>query len=110
MAATQTLPQAPQPSNSSKPTAFPDSPKSTQTVEALVLRRGVVTLFGYGIKVSGNRSHVIFEDGIGTARRRPLVLPHGAGAAHLHNPERRPGLPVVIGNSQVPVDGILGDV
>ena len=36
--------------------------------ESLVPRHGVVTLFGYGIKIGVERGHLVFEDGIGTAR------------------------------------------
>jgi hypothetical protein len=32
-------------------------------------RHGVVTLFGYGIKVCVDRGHLIVEDGIGSQRR-----------------------------------------
>ena len=60
MAATQTLPQVPHASNSIK----------QQEAEILVPRRGVVTLFGYGITVRLDRGHLILEDGIGTARRQ----------------------------------------
>jgi CRISPR-associated endonuclease Cas1 len=58
MAATQTLHQLPQSLNS-----------STVTVRPLAPRHGVVTLFGYGISVRVERGHLIFKDGIGTARR-----------------------------------------
>ena len=58
MAATQTLHQLPQSLNSSTVTARPLAP-----------RHGVVTLFGYGISVRVERGHLIFKDGIGTARR-----------------------------------------
>jgi CRISPR/Cas system-associated endonuclease Cas1 len=33
-------------------------------------RHGVITLFGYGIKVNVDRGHLILEDGIGSARRQ----------------------------------------
>jgi CRISPR-associated endonuclease Cas1 len=39
------------------------------TMQALGAQRGVVTLFGYGIRVSVDRGHLTFEDGIGNARR-----------------------------------------
>jgi CRISPR/Cas system-associated endonuclease Cas1 len=74
MAATQTLPQVFGPSNSGKPhspaasSVFTTSPGGN--VETIVPTRGVVTLFGYGIKVCVERSHLILEDGIGANRRR----------------------------------------
>lgn len=54
MAATQTVPHLPQSRNSR---------------ESVTPRHGVVTLFGYGIKVRVERGHLIFEDGIGPVRR-----------------------------------------
>jgi CRISPR-associated endonuclease Cas1 len=54
MAATQTVPQLPQSHNSTTATAPPLTP-----------RHGVLTLFGYGIKVTVERGHLILEDGIG---------------------------------------------
>jgi len=51
MAATQTVPQLPQPRNSLTP------------------RHGVVTLFGYGITVQVDRGHLVVKDGIGADRR-----------------------------------------
>jgi CRISPR-associated endonuclease Cas1 len=51
MTAAKTLPQVPQSHNSAP-------------------RHGVVTLFGYGIQVRVDRSHLLIEDGIGTDRRR----------------------------------------
>jgi CRISPR-associated endonuclease Cas1 len=74
MAATQTLPQVSRPSNSATPNGpalrppTPIPPK--KDLEALVPRRGVVSLFGYGIKVCVDRGHLILEDGIGADRRR----------------------------------------
>src|SRR6266849_2361688 len=53
MAATQTVPQHRQQCNFT-----PITPK-----------RGVVTLFGYGITVSVDRGHLTFRDGIGAVRR-----------------------------------------
>src|SRR3989454_10148563 len=35
-----------------------------------VPRHGVLTLVGYGIKVHVDRGHLVFEDGIGAARKR----------------------------------------
>lgn len=41
----------------------------TDRAELIVPRHGVVTLFGYGIKVCVDRGHLTIEDGIGPARR-----------------------------------------
>lgn len=54
MAATQTVPQHSQDRNSPSPIAP---------------RHGVVTLFGYGIRVRVDRGHLILDDGIGPIRR-----------------------------------------
>jgi CRISPR-associated endonuclease Cas1 len=43
--------------------------QSRNSIESLTPRRGVVTLFGYGINVCVDRGHLIFEDGIGGERR-----------------------------------------
>src|ERR1700693_2473841 len=43
--------------------------KNTSIVTPLIARRGVVTLFGYGISVRVDRGHLVFEDGIGSDRR-----------------------------------------
>jgi CRISPR-associated protein Cas1 len=58
MAATKTVPQGAE---------FRKS--ANQTVSNIVPRHGVVTLFGYGIKVRVDRGHLILEDGIGEHRR-----------------------------------------
>src|SRR3989441_1858632 len=58
MAATQTVPESPHPRNSNTETARPLRP-----------RHGVVTLFGYGIRVNVERGHLILEDGIGSRHR-----------------------------------------
>jgi CRISPR-associated endonuclease Cas1 len=42
---------------------------STAMAQSLVPRHGVVTLFGYGIKVNVERGHLILEDGIGTRHK-----------------------------------------
>jgi CRISPR-associated protein Cas1 len=39
------------------------------SVELIVPRHGVVTLFGFGIRVSVDRGHLLLEDGIGPDRR-----------------------------------------
>lgn len=53
MAATQTVSQHPQQCN----------------LTQIAPKRGVVTLFGYGINVHVNHGHLIFQDGIGPTRR-----------------------------------------
>jgi CRISPR-associated endonuclease Cas1 len=58
MAATQTLHQLANPDNS-----------AAQIMRSIIPRHGVVTLYGYGISVHVDRGHLIFKDGIGTARR-----------------------------------------
>ena len=40
------------------------------SVELIVPRHGVVTLFGYGIQVRMDRGHLLLEDGIGPGRRK----------------------------------------
>ena len=52
---------------------------STVPIEALAPRHGVVTLFGYGIRVLVQRGHLILEDGIGTPRRRARFARVGHG-------------------------------
>ncbi len=49
----------------------------------LTPQRGVVTLFGYGIKVHVDRGHLIFEDGIGAARRQARFPRVGHGLRRL---------------------------
>ncbi len=71
MTVTQTVPQSPQ---------FSNIPKFA--------RHGVITLFGYGIKVRVNRGHLFIEDGIGPDRRQVLLPRVGHGLRRL----------VVIGN------------
>ena len=43
--------------------------QSRKSIELLTPRHGVVTLFGYGIRIHVDRGHLTFEDGIGPARR-----------------------------------------
>ena len=57
MAASLTVPQLSPDNNSSSPIP-------------LVPRRGVLTLFGYGISVRLDRGHLVVEDGVGSLRRR----------------------------------------
>src|SRR5260370_42217045 len=54
MAATQTVPEYHQDRN----------------FTPIVPQRGVITLFGYGIKVMVDRGHLLVQDGIGALRRR----------------------------------------
>jgi CRISPR-associated protein Cas1 len=49
----------------------------------LVPRRGVLTLFGYGIRVHLDRGHLIVEDGIGARRRRARLPRVGHGLRRL---------------------------
>src|SRR5437879_4174498 len=67
MAATQTVPQQPQHCN----------------FASIVPRHGVVTLFGYGIKVHVDRGHLILEDGIGADRRHAHLPRVGHGLKRL---------------------------
>jgi CRISPR-associated protein Cas1 len=46
-------------------------------------RHGVITLFGYGIKVHVNRGHLILQDGIGVARREGQLPRVGHGLRRL---------------------------
>jgi hypothetical protein len=48
-----------------------------------VPRHGVVTLFGYGISVRVDRSHLLVEDGIGADRRRCRLPRVGHGLKRL---------------------------
>src|SRR5271165_7017126 len=60
---------------------------ATQTVsqltESLQPRHGVLTLFGYGIKVRVDRGHLFIEDGIGPDRRQVLLPRVGHGLRRL---------------------------
>lgn len=67
MAATETVPQE-----------FPNC-NSTE----IVPRRGVVTLFGYGIKVHVDRGHLTLHDGIGAVRREARLPRIGHGLRRL---------------------------
>ncbi len=68
MAATQTVPQYPQERN------FPT---------VITPRQGVVTLFGYGTRVRVERGHLMFEDGIGSDRRKARFSRVGHGLRRL---------------------------
>lgn len=69
MAAPKTVPQLPLSHNS--------------PAELLVPRNGVVTLFGYGIKVRVDRGHLFLEDGLGADRRRYRLPRVGHGLRRL---------------------------
>ena len=49
----------------------------------LVPRRGVLTLFGYGIKVRLDRGHLLLEDGVGSERRTARLPRVGHGLRRL---------------------------
>src|SRR5713226_7505386 len=67
MAATQTVPELSQHCN-----FIPITPK-----------RGVITLFGYGIKVHVDLGHLIIQDGIGVVRREGRLSRVGHGLRRL---------------------------
>jgi CRISPR-associated endonuclease Cas1 len=69
MAANKTVPQLPRSHNSAVELMFP--------------RYGVVTLYGYGIKVRVDRGHLFLEDGIGADRRRCRLPRVGHGLRRL---------------------------
>src|SRR5438132_10243699 len=51
--------------------------------ESIPPRSGVITLFGYGIRVRVDRGHLILDDGIGTARRHARFPRVGHGLRRL---------------------------
>jgi CRISPR-associated endonuclease Cas1 len=67
MAATQTVPQVFRQSN----------------FAPIVSRHGVITLFGYGIKVNVERGHLTIQDGIGADRREARLPRVGHGLRRL---------------------------
>jgi CRISPR-associated protein Cas1 len=67
MAATPTVPQ--------------DRPHCNFT--QITPHRGVVTLYGYGIKVHVDRGHLIMQDGIGAVRREARLSRVGHGLRHV---------------------------
>src|SRR6266852_637344 len=67
MAATQTVPQQLQYCN----------------FVPIIPRHGVVTLFGYGIKVNVDRGHLTIQDGIGSDRRQARFSRVGYGLRRL---------------------------
>ena len=72
MAATQTVPQHPQHCNF-----------TVEATRSLTPQRGVVTLFGYGIRVHVDRGHLILEDGIGPTRSEARFARVGHGLRRL---------------------------
>jgi len=53
------------------PTVLQVSPDdNSSTISPPVLRNGVLTLWGYGIRVHLDRGHLVAEDGVGPRRRR----------------------------------------
>jgi CRISPR/Cas system-associated endonuclease Cas1 len=56
---------------------------TSQTPSWLKPQHGVVTLFGYGIKVHVDRGHLVLEDGIGTGRHRARLPRVGHGLRRL---------------------------
>src|SRR5229473_3619734 len=57
--------------------------QSIEMTPASLPRHGVLTLFGYGIKVRVDRGHLLIEDGIGTDRRRVRLPRVGHGLRRL---------------------------
>jgi CRISPR-associated endonuclease Cas1 len=53
------------------------------SVEPIIPRHGVVTLFGYGIRVSVDRGHLVLDDGIGASRRHGRFPRVGHGIRRL---------------------------
>src|SRR5262245_13661979 len=48
----------------------PSALNPLDNLRPLTPSRGIVTLFGYGIRVAVERGHLVIEDGIGPSRRR----------------------------------------
>ncbi len=80
MAATQTVAQSPQFCKLSDSTA--ETP-SVSVPLPLKPRRGVLTLFGYGISVRVDRGHLIVKDGIGSDRYEGRFSRAGHGLERL---------------------------
>jgi len=55
----------------------------TQSHNSTVPRHGVLTLFGYGIRVQLDRGHLLIEDGLGADRRRTRLPRVGHGLKRL---------------------------
>jgi CRISPR-associated endonuclease Cas1 len=86
MAATQTVAQR-LPLRNSDTEATP-VPEQIASLERIIPQHGVVTLFGYRIKIRVNRGHLILEDGIADERREARLPRVGHGLERL----------IVIGN------------
>lgn len=67
MAATKTVAQRP-PLRKSETAAEPPETPGNPAPSSLKPRRGVVTLYGYGINVRVERGHLVLDDGIGSDR------------------------------------------
>ena len=65
--------------------ATPTVPQDRQhcNFTPIVPQRGIVTLFGYGIKATVDRGHLILEDGVGPERRRARLPRVGHGLRRL---------------------------
>jgi CRISPR-associated endonuclease Cas1 len=65
-------------------TSIPTPPSTrTDSSQEIVPRGGVVTLFGYGIKVHVDRGHLTIQDGIGEVRRHARFSRVGHGLKRL---------------------------
>ena len=78
MAATKTVAHRPRPRKSSVAEILAAQPQL-----AIEPGHGVITLFGYGIRVSVDRGHLIIEDGIGPDRRYARIPRVGHGLQRL---------------------------
>ncbi len=76
MAATHTVDHSAQPRNSSNSSSIESFAFGTP-------RQGIVTLFGYGIKVHVDRGHLVLEDGIGPERYQARLPRVGHGLRRL---------------------------
>jgi CRISPR-associated protein Cas1 len=59
------------------------SPQNHNSTAIITPRHGVVTLFGYGIRVQVERGHLVLEDGIGADRRHARFARVGHGLRRL---------------------------
>jgi CRISPR-associated endonuclease Cas1 len=80
MAASQTVHQVTDSRNSRNPL---EKPPNTEPLKLIAPRHGVVTLFGYGIKASVDRGHLILQDGIGPNRQAARFPRVGHGLRRL---------------------------
>jgi len=69
MAATKTVAQRAEVRKSGATSILLSAPY-VDAPESIAPRHGVVTLFGYGIKVHVDRGHLVLEDGVGDSRRQ----------------------------------------